>query len=41
MKPVKGRSGDINGIKWQTEDRILPKVSISKVFKEATQNENK
>jgi nucleoid DNA-binding protein len=41
MKPVRGRSGDINGVKWQTEDKILPKVSLSKAFKEATQNESK
>ena len=41
MKLVKGRSGDMNGIKWQTEDRILPKVTVSKSFKEATENECK
>jgi len=41
MKLVKGRSGNLDGIEWQTEDRILPKVSLSKVFKEATENECK
>ena len=41
MKFVKGRSGNLDGIDWKTEDRILPKVSLSKVFKEATQNERK
>lgn len=41
MKLVKGRSGNLDGNIWKTEDRILPKVSLSKVFKEATQNENK
>ena len=41
MKLVTGRSGDMNGIKWQTEDRILPKVTVSKAFKEATENESK
>ena len=41
MKLSKGRSGNLAGIEWKTEDRILPKVSLSKVFKEATQNECK
>jgi len=41
MKLVKGRSGEMIGIKWKSEDKILPKVTISKVFKEATQNESK
>ena len=41
MKLVKGRSGNLDGIEWKTEDRILPKVSLSKVFKEATENECK
>jgi len=41
MKLVKGRSGEMFGIKWQSKDRTQPKVTISKVFKEATQNESK
>jgi len=41
MKLSKGRSGNLDGIEWKTEDRILPKVSLSKVFKEATENECK
>jgi len=41
MKLVKGRSGNLDGIEWKTEDRILPKVILSKVFKEATQNESR
>ena len=41
MKLVKGRSGEMLGAKWQSEDRILPKVTVSKAFKEATQNESR
>ena len=41
MKLVKGRSGEMLGVKWQSKDRILPKVTVSKAFKEATENESK
>ena len=39
-KLVKGRSGEFNGVKWETKDRLMPKVKLSSKFKEAVQNEN-
>ena len=39
-KLVKGRTGEFNGVKWETKDRLMPKVKLSSKFKEAVQNEN-
>lgn len=34
-KIVKGKSGEMNGKSWSTEDKVAPKVKLSKVFKDA------
>lgn len=35
---VKGRSGDFNGVAWQTKDRLIPRARLMKKFKEEVQN---
>ena len=39
-KIQKAKSGNFNGVKWETKDRLMPKVKLSSKFKEAAQNEN-
>ena len=39
-KIQKAKSGNFNGVKWETKDRLMPKVKLSSKFKEAVQNEN-
>lgn len=38
-KKVKAKSGEINGIKWQKDDRLVPTVKLMKKFKDEVQNE--
>ncbi len=35
---IKGRSGNFNGVKWKTEDRLVPKLRFMKKFKNEVQN---
>ena len=39
-KIQKAKSGNFNGVKWETKDRLMPKVKLSSKFKEAVQNES-
>ena len=34
----KARSGEFNGVKWQTEDRLLPIAKLTPKFKQEVQN---
>jgi len=40
-KLIKGRSGEFNGVKWQTEDKLFPKVRVMKKFQKEVQNVKK
>ena len=40
-KLVKGRTGEFNGIAYKTDDRLVPKIKLSKSFiDKVAQNEN-
>jgi nucleoid DNA-binding protein len=38
---IKGRSGELAGHKWQTNDRLIPKVKIMKKFQKEIQDAQK
>ena len=37
---IKGRSGEIAGNKWKTNDRLIPKAKLREKFKEEIKNGN-
>lgn len=37
----KARSGEFNGVKWKTEDRLLPIARLTPKFKEEVQDNGK